>query len=51
MDDQLVNGIYAVMDSWKNERAVAFRRLNNIPDEAGIAVNIQKMVFKYVFQI
>ena len=45
VDDQLVNGIYAVMDSWKNERAVAFRRLNNIPDEAGIAVNIQKMVF------
>ena len=45
VDNQLVNGIYAVMDSWKNERAVAFRRLNNIPDEAGIAVNIQKMVF------
>jgi len=45
VDDQLVNGIYAVMDSWKNERAVAFRRLNNIPDDAGIAVNIQKMVF------
>ena len=45
VDDQLVNGIYAVMDSWKNERAVAFRKLNNIPDEAGIAVNIQKMVF------
>ena len=45
VNDQLVNGIYAVMDSWKNERAVAFRRLNNIPDEAGIAVNIQKMVF------
>ncbi|MBL08714.1 MAG: pyruvate, phosphate dikinase [Rhodobiaceae bacterium] len=45
VNDQLVNGIYAVMDSWKNDRAVAFRRLNNIPDEAGIAVNIQKMVF------
>ena len=45
VNDQLVNGIYAVMDSWKNERAVAFRRLNNIPDDAGIAVNIQKMVF------
>jgi|TARA_B100001105_G_scaffold50906_1_gene38373 pyruvate,orthophosphate dikinase len=45
VNDQLVNGIYAVMDSWKNERAVAFRKLNNIPDEAGIAVNIQKMVF------
>ena len=45
VDEQLVNGIYAVMDSWKNERAVAFRKLNNIPDEAGIAVNIQQMVF------
>ena len=45
VDEQLVNGIYAVMDSWKNERAVAFRKLKNIPDEAGIAVNIQQMVF------
>ena len=35
----------AVFDSWTNERAVQYRRLNRIPDEWGTAVNVQQMVF------
>ena len=37
--------IRAVFDSWMGERAVAYRRINGIPDDWGTAVNVQQMVF------
>ena len=37
--------IRAVFDSWTGERAVAYRRINRIPDDWGTAVNVQQMVF------
>jgi pyruvate,orthophosphate dikinase len=43
--DQLRQSIRAVFDSWSGERAVAYRRINRIPDEWGTAVNVQQMVF------
>ena len=43
--EQLWNAIGAVFNSWNNDRANAYRRLNNIPDEWGTAVNVQSMVF------
>nr|MDQ4041164.1 pyruvate, phosphate dikinase [Actinomycetota bacterium] len=43
--EQLRHAIRAVFDSWSGERAVAYRRLNRIPDEWGTAVNVQQMVF------
>ena len=43
--DQLWGAIIAVFDSWMNERAILYRRLNNIPAEWGTAVNVQAMVF------
>ncbi len=43
--EQLRHAIRAVFDSWSGERAVAYRRLNGIPDEWGTAVNVQQMVF------
>ncbi len=43
--DQLNGAIHAVFDSWTGERAVAYRRLNRIPDTWGTAVNVQQMVF------
>jgi pyruvate, orthophosphate dikinase len=42
---QLDGAIRAVFDSWQGERAIAYRRINRIPDEWGTAVNIQQMVF------
>jgi pyruvate, orthophosphate dikinase len=42
---QLWGAIEAVFGSWENQRAVAYRRLNDIPDDWGTAVNIQSMVF------
>ncbi len=42
---QLERAIRAVFDSWQGERAIAYRRLNRIPDEWGTAVNVQQMVF------
>jgi pyruvate,orthophosphate dikinase len=42
---QLRGAIRAVFDSWQGERAVAYRRINRIPDEWGTAVNVQQMVF------
>ena len=44
-DDQLWLAIKAVMKSWFNERAIDFRKINNIPESIGTAVNIQRMVF------
>jgi len=43
--EQLRGAIRAVFDSWQGERAIAYRRINAIPDEWGTAVNIQQMVF------
>ena len=43
--EQLWGAILAVFDSWGNDRAVLYRKLNNIPDEWGTAVNVQAMVF------
>jgi pyruvate,orthophosphate dikinase len=43
--DQLWGSVMAVFDSWNNERAIYYRRLNKIPDEWGTAVNVQAMVF------
>lgn len=43
--DQLWGSIMAVFDSWMNERAIVYRKLNNIPAEWGTAVNVQAMVF------
>jgi pyruvate, orthophosphate dikinase len=43
--EQLAEAIRAVFDSWVGERAVAYRRMNHIPDDWGTAVNVQQMVF------
>ncbi len=43
--EQLWGAIAAVFSSWNNDRAITYRRLNNIPDEWGTAVNVQSMVF------
>ena len=42
---QLWGAIGAVFESWNNERAVVYRKLNDIPAEWGTAVNVQSMVF------
>jgi pyruvate,orthophosphate dikinase len=42
---QLEGAIKAVFQSWRNDRADLYRRLNNIPVEWGTAVNVQAMVF------
>ena len=43
--EQLWGAIFAVFDSWNNDRAIFYRKLNNIPDEWGTAVTVQAMVF------
>ncbi|KPK84899.1 MAG: pyruvate phosphate dikinase, partial [Bacteroides sp. SM23_62_1] len=43
--EQLWGSIMAVFDSWNNDRAKFYRKLNNIPEEWGTAVNVQAMVF------
>jgi len=42
---QLWGAIGAVFSSWNNERAIAYRKINNIPGDWGTAVNVQSMVF------
>lgn len=42
---QLMEAVKAVFRSWNNERAIVYRRLNNIPSSWGTAVNIQEMVY------
>ena len=42
---QLSGAICAVFDSWMNERAILYRKMEGIPDEWGTAVNVQAMVF------
>ncbi len=43
--EQLWGAIGAVFGSWHNERAAVYRKLNDIPDEWGTAVNVQAMVY------
>ncbi len=43
--EQLWGSVAAVFNSWNNDRAIFYRRLNQIPDEWGTAVNVQAMVF------
>ena len=43
--EQLWGAIAAVFDSWMNDRAILYRKLNNIPAEWGTAVSVQAMVF------
>ncbi len=43
--EQLWGGIAAVFKSWHGKRAIAYRRIEGIPDEWGTAVNVQAMVF------
>lgn len=42
---QLEKAVVAVFESWKNERAVVYRRINKIPDTLGTAVSVVAMVF------
>ena len=44
-ETQLEMAVKAVFDSWDNPRAKTYRRLNDIPDDIGTAVNVQAMVF------
>ena len=43
--EQLLGAITAVFQSWSGERAINYRKIENIPDEWGTAVNVQAMVF------
>jgi len=43
--EQLWGAVGAVFGSWMNDRAIVYRKLNNIPAEWGTAVNVQSMVF------
>ncbi len=43
--DQLWGAICAVFNSWMNERAILYRKMEGIPDEWGTAVSVQAMVF------
>lgn len=45
VEEQLFNSVNAVFASWKNDRAVSYRRINNISESLGTAVNVQAMVF------
>ena len=42
---QLLEAVKAVFRSWMNERAIVYRRLNDIPSDWGTAVNVQEMVY------
>ncbi len=43
--EQLWGGVSAVFSSWNGKRAIAYRKIEGIPDEWGTAVNVQSMVF------
>ena len=43
--EQLMGAIDAVFASWMNDRAIVYRKLNNISEALGTAVNVQSMVF------
>ena len=42
---QLIEAVKAVFRSWNNERAIDYRRINDIPSSWGTAVNVQEMVY------
>ena len=42
---QLIEAVKAVFRSWHNERAIYYRKMNNIPESWGTAVNVQEMVY------
>ena len=44
-NSQLWGGISAVFKSWSGKRAISYRKIENIPNEWGTAVNVQTMVF------
>ena len=44
-NEQLWEAIGAVFGSWNNDRAVTYRKINNIPGDWGTAVTVQSMVF------
>jgi len=44
-EQQLWGAIGAVFDSWMNQRAITYRKLHNLPESWGTAVNVQAMVF------
>ena len=44
-ETQLWGGIEAVFKSWNGARAISYRKIENIPEEWGTAVNVQTMVF------
>ncbi|SHI06668.1 pyruvate phosphate dikinase [Sporobacter termitidis DSM 10068] len=43
--DQMMGAVKAVFRSWNNQRAIVYRRMNDIPGSWGTAVNVQEMVF------
>lgn len=43
--EQLWGAVCAVFDSWMNERAILYRKMNKFPEEWGTAVNVQAMVY------
>ncbi|HJA36706.1 MAG TPA: pyruvate, phosphate dikinase [Firmicutes bacterium] len=43
--EQLMGAVKAVFRSWNNQRAIVYRRMNDIPSDWGTAVNVQAMVF------
>jgi pyruvate,orthophosphate dikinase len=43
--EQLRLAVLSVFRSWSNPRAVTYRRLHDIPEDAGTAVNVEMMVF------
>ena len=45
VQEQLWGAVGAVFGSWMNRRAITYRRLHDIPDDWGTAVNVQAMVF------
>ncbi|HYC58925.1 MAG TPA: pyruvate, phosphate dikinase [Thermoanaerobaculia bacterium] len=45
VNEQLWGAVGAVFNSWNNQRAITYRKLNQIPDDWGTAVNVQSMVF------
>ncbi len=45
VQEQLWGAIMAVFDSWMNARAITYRKLHDIPESWGTAVNVQSMVF------
>lgn len=45
VEEQVLNAVVAVFQSWYNDRAVKYREINGIPDDIGTAVVLQKMVY------